>query len=194
MKRSMARALAATSSLAVEQIDEVDVAVAIPERLHTLYRAHAVGVVTRLRRLCGDDELARDLAHDAFVIAMRRIDSAPDDPPPAAWLHAIAYNLLRDDRRSRRRRGWLWSRHASGSATPAMQGEGPVAAPSLAARLDAALADLDHKQRDAFVLRNVEGLSLQEAADVLETTVQTVSYRAKQAEQRVRKHFEGESK
>ncbi|MEX1368330.1 MAG: sigma-70 family RNA polymerase sigma factor [Nannocystaceae bacterium] len=170
--------------------DDDQSADATPQRLASLYEAHARAVIVRLRRLCGDPELARDLAQDAFVIAMRRIDQAPDPTPPAAWLHAIAYNLLRDHRRTRRRRGsrlaWLRRR---GSKHAALVGEGPSTRASLADRLGEALDRLDDKQRDAFVLRTIEGLSLQEAAQVLDTTVQTVSYRAKRAEQIVRDHF-----
>ncbi len=173
-----------------EDDDTVD---AIPKRLDALYHAHAAAVIVRLRRLCGDAELARDLAQDAFVVAMRRIDRVPEDPPPAAWLHAIAYNLLRDHRRSHRRRGALlsWLRRP-GSRRAALVGEGPTSPPSLGDRLGAALDTLDDKQRDAFVLRVVEGLSLEEAAGLLDTTVQTVSYRARKAEQIVRRHFEQE--
>ncbi|MEM7153908.1 MAG: sigma-70 family RNA polymerase sigma factor [Myxococcota bacterium] len=170
-----------------------DAAEAVPERLRALYSAHATAVVTRLRRLTGDPELARDLAQDAFVVAMRRLHEVPDDPPPAAWIHRIAFNLLRDHRRSRRRRTRLLSmlrRKTTGH--PALVGQGPTPTPSLAANLDAALTELDQDKRDAFVLRIVEGLSLDEAAQILGTTVQTVSYRTKKAEEIVRRHFEGD--
>ena len=71
-------------------------------------------------------------------------------------------------------------------------GEGPSTPSSLGERIDQALGRLDDDQRDAFVLRMVEGLSLQEAATLLGTTVQTVSHRAKRAEQIVRGYFEEE--
>lgn len=184
----MAQALASYGPMV--GLDEENRTGAIPERLEALYHAHAGAVIVRLRRMCGDVELAQDLAQDAFVVAMRRIDEVPDDPPPAAWLHAIAYNLLRDHRRSHRRRGSLlsWLR-GRGPQRAALVGEGPSERPSLADRLGLALAELDDKQRDAFVLRVVEGMSLEEAAAILDTTVQTVSYRTKKAEQIVRAHF-----
>lgn len=58
------------------------------------------------------------------------------------------------------------------------------------ARLQAALARLDDAQRDAFVLRVVEQLSLEEAAKILGARVATISYRAKRAEAKVREYFE----
>ncbi len=58
------------------------------------------------------------------------------------------------------------------------------------ARLQAALARLDDAQREAFVLRVVEQLSLEEAAAILGARVATVSYRARRAEEKVRAYFE----
>ena len=189
----MARALAATGGAPMAEIVPTEAAEAVPERLRALYSAHATAVVTRLRRLSGAPEMARDLAQDAFVVAMRRLHEVPDDPPPVAWIHRIAFNLLRDHRRSARRRTRLLSMFQRKSAgQPALVGQGPTPTPSLAANLEAALAKLDDDKRDAFVLRIVEGLSLEDTAKILDTTVQTVSYRTKKAEQIVRRHFEGD--
>lgn len=158
-----------------------------------LYRRHAGAVAARLARLSGDHELALDLTHDAFVVALRRIEEGVtlESKAEAAWLHAIGFNLLRDHRRGRARRRGLLDRILRRSAKhAAATGEGPDLLGSLASQLDGALAELNDEQRDAFVLRAVEGLSLEAAADVLGTTIQTVSYRAKKAEAIVRAHFE----
>ena len=114
------------------RVDGEDDTEGVPRRISELYQAHARAVAVRLRRMSGDAELARDLAQDAFVVAMRRIDEAPDDPPPAAWLHAIAYNLLRDHRRSSQRRRALLARLLRrGTKQAALVGEGPSTPSSL---------------------------------------------------------------
>jgi RNA polymerase sigma-70 factor (ECF subfamily) len=161
------------------------------EAVRSLYARHATAVVARMHRLCGDAELARDLTHDAFVVAMRRLHETGDSAPPREWLQAIAYNLLRDHRRTRGRRRRLLARVFRRQQRE-LVGEGPDARAPLADKLEAGLEQLDDKQRDAFVLRVVEGLSLQDAATILETTVQTVSYRAQRAEAIVRAHFDKE--
>ncbi|MBV1859888.1 MAG: RNA polymerase sigma factor [Nannocystaceae bacterium] len=166
------------------------------DSLHELYRRHADIVAARLYRQCGDGDLARDLTQDAFVVAMRRVEAGEaalnDDTQARAWLHAVAYNLLRDHRRSGQRRRTLlsrWFRSADTQVAP-LVGEGPDQVGGMAVTLDVALQALNYEQRDAFVLRVVEGLSLEAAARALDTTIQTVSYRAKKAEAIVRKHFE----
>lgn len=157
--------------------------------LEELYRTHAAAVMQRLWRLCGDVDLARDLTQDTFVIAAKSIERSTADEVTRAWLHGIAYNLLRDHRRTRkRRRGLLVRWRASRAAKPS----GPTSPvdSSLLARLRAALDTLDEDKRDAFVLRVLEGLSVQEAAEVQGVSPQTISYRTKLAEQRVRAWFE----
>lgn len=169
--------------------------------LHEIYDSHATAVTRRLHRLCGDPELARDLCQDAFVIALGKLDELEDPQALGAWLHGIAYNLLRDHRRGRQRqRGLLqrWFGRSRGRAAqdpdrepmPALPAQGAGDEAQLLRHLEDALRGLDDDKRDAFVLRQVEGLSLADAAQLLGVSVQTVSYRAKQAEVHLRAAFE----
>lgn len=170
-----------------------------PVALQDLYQAHASAVAARLLRLCADEDVARDLTHDTFVIALRRLDEFRGEGSVATWLHGIAYNVLRDHRRTQRRRRGLFARWFSSDAGSEQdEGEGPAAAvplgePQLLERLGKALQALDEDKRDAFVLRVIEGLSVEQCASVLGVAISTVSYRAKQAEAQVRAHFEEES-
>lgn len=195
MNRVMTQATAAALTVPRDVAPSEDVATR-DDSLRRLYREHADAVVSRLHRQCGNADLARDLAQDAFVVAVRRIDAGEatleESPQARAWLHAVAYNLLRDHRRSGRRRRRLLSRIFRGSEPEAtgLLGEGPDQLGPMAASLEAALRKLNYDQRDAFVLRVVEGLSLEASAQALGTSIQTVSYRAKKAESIVRKSFE----
>lgn len=157
-----------------------------------LYREHAATLTRRLAHACGDDELARDVAQDAFITAFARLGDYRGRSSFSTWLHGIGFNHLRD----RRKRG---ARERSGKARLALvEGE---AGPSLEqqtssrqalAKLDAVLAELKPKLREAFVLRVVEQLSLEESAEILGARVATVSYRARKAEALVRAAFERE--
>ena len=157
-----------------------------------LYREHAATLTRRLAHACGDDELARDVAQDAFITAFARLGEYRAKSSFSTWLHGIGFNHLRD----RRKRG---ARERSGKARLALvEGE---AGPSLEqqtssrqalARLHVIFAELKPKLREAFVLRIVEQLSLEESAEILGARVATVSYRARKAEALVRAAFERE--
>lgn len=155
-----------------------------------LYREHAGILTRRLAHACGDDDLARDVAQDAFITAFGRLDRFAERASFSTWLHGIAFNHLRD----RRKRG---ARERAGKARLALvEGDvGPspeqqASSRQAMAQLDAVLATLAPKLRDAFVLRVVEQLSLEESAEILGARIATVSYRARKAEALVRAAFE----
>jgi RNA polymerase sigma-70 factor (ECF subfamily) len=135
-----------------------------------------------LDRLSGDPDLASDLAQEAFV----RLHARHEIPAePRAWLAAVGANLLRDERRTARRRLTLLSAQPEESTL----GEAP---PSPDADLDQsdqraqvrqALDRLPHRDREMLLLRH-EGYSYREIATALgvaETSVGTMLVRATEA-------------
>jgi RNA polymerase sigma-70 factor (ECF subfamily) len=158
--------------------------------LREIYDRHAASITRRLAHATGDPELARDLTQDAFVTAFDRIDRFRGDSSLGTWLHAIAFNHLRDRRKKARREQSLWERLRGRPPLSPIEPDRELQAREDLARLQAALAQLPDVQRDAFVLRVVEQLSLEEAAAILGARVATVSYRARRAEDSVRAYFE----
>jgi RNA polymerase sigma-70 factor (ECF subfamily) len=158
--------------------------------LRAIYEDHAAAITRRLAHVTGDHELARDLTQDAFVTAFDKLDSFRGDASLGTWLHAIAFNHLRDRRKRARREQSVWERLRGRAPMQPIEPDRDLQAREELARLQAALARLDDAQRDAFVLRVVEQLSLEEAAKILGARVATISYRAKRAEAKVRAYFE----
>ena len=102
------------------------------------------------------------------MVAWRRWDDVPD--PPLPWLIGTARNLLSEDRRSLARGQRLNDRLAllAGMARVAED----VAETAFAReRALAALASLTEDQREALLLVSWDGLSICEAAEVLELRV-----------------------
>lgn len=164
--------------------------------MRELYEAHAEPILRRLWRLTGDRARAEELCQDTFVIAFERMGSFRGQAKLSTWLHGIAFNLAREDvDRSRRRRGLLarFSRHAKPLA-PASAPDVRVSHDELVGRLRDAIAGLSADQREAYVLRVIEQLSLEECAELLGVPVSTISYRARKAEERVRASFEAADK
>ena len=123
-------------------------------------------------RMLGDPAEAEDVAQEAFVRAWKQ---APGWRPGGArfdtWLHRVALNLCYD--RLRRRR------EIPTDAPPERPDEGPapdrgLLAAETGARVDAALADLPQRQREAIVLCHYQDLSNIEAASVMEISVEAL--------------------
>jgi hypothetical protein len=74
--------------------------------LESAFRAHRDWLVRRLALIVGDAEEARDLAQEAFVRAAETWP-LPDMTEPARWLSMVGVRLAIDERRRRRRWGFL---------------------------------------------------------------------------------------
>jgi RNA polymerase sigma factor (sigma-70 family) len=68
----------------------------------TTFTTHHGALVRRLTSMTRDPEVAADLAQEAFVRLAREVDAGRSPESPAAWLHAVAGNLVRS-----------WGRHRS---------------------------------------------------------------------------------
>jgi len=126
--------------------------------------------------LIGDPELAKDVAQEVFLRLYRVMRRFRKGGRFDAWLYRITLHLAIDAARRERPH-----RQASPLADLAEGSEprGPAAAEGLreaeVRRIFADLAGrLGPKQRAAFVLREIEGMSTGEVAAVLGTTESTV--------------------
>ena len=134
--------------------------------------------------LLGSVHDALDAAQDAFVLAFQKIDSFRGESAFYSWLFRIAYNASITSRRKRGRvpRRSLDERQETTGEEP-MDGH-PSNDPShrLASEerqqlVRTALAELDEEFRDPLVLRELEGLSYEEIAEVLGCPLGTIRSR-----------------
>lgn len=124
-------------------------------------------------RVLGNQSEAEDVAQDAMLRLWRaapkwRTDGAAK---PSTWLHKVVANLCVDRLRRSGRSVELGDDDFADDAPSAdarLQEQGRMAA------LDAALATLPERQRQAVVLRHIEGLSNPEIADALDIGVEAV--------------------
>lgn len=155
-----------------------------------IYRDHAPTIARHLVALVGDPRIAEDLTQDVFVTAFDRLASLDARVPVHAWLHGIAINVARNHWRRARRRGWLWQRFAPREEPVERSPEAVAEGQELAAKLYRALDRLDPAAREAFVLRVIEQMPLDEAARILGVSAKRVSARALGATRRVRAWME----
>ena len=126
-------------------------------------------------RLLSDRGEAEDIAQEALVRLWR---AAPDwrqgEAKVSTWVYRVVTNLCTDRLRARKRRQ---TDALDGVAEPEDGAPGVVAglieADRMAA-LNAALASLPDRQRQAVVLRHIEGLTNPEIAEVLQIGVEAV--------------------
>lgn len=124
-------------------------------------------------RVLGNVAEAEDIAQEAMLRLWRAAADWQADGPakPSTWLHKVVANLAIDRLRRTGREAEL------GDDDYADDAPGAEARLQNAARmdaLDAALARLPERQRQAVVLRHIEGLSNPEIAEALDIGVEAV--------------------
>jgi RNA polymerase sigma-70 factor (ECF subfamily) len=139
-----------------------------------------------LHRLTGDADLAEDIAQEAFVKLYQR-GAMPDDM--RGWMGAVANNLLRDDKRTSKRRLRLLASQpedVTAGSSPEFADEA-VLSDERRDAVRAALGRLPERDRKMLLLRH-EGYSYREIAHALgitETSVGSLLLRATSAFQAV---------
>lgn len=139
------------------------------EAFAKLVGTHADRVYGALRRFGLDPGEADDVAQEVFLRAWRGLPRFQERAKMSTWLYRIAFN------EAQRR----LSRRVPPAAEPSLEGEDPIAAipeplgagpearaldREFEAILRQALAELPAEWRAAVVLRDIEGLSTEEAA------------------------------
>ena len=158
-----------------------DAFIALVERYQRL-------VLALSRQMLGPDEDARDLAQETFLRAYRHLSGFRGQASFKTWLVRIAVNLCGHARRRVGREVPLEEDAGSRSARAAPEA-GPEAMlldQELAGVVRRALARLPLHYRSVIVLRDLQGLSYRETADVLAIPIGTVMSRLAKARERLR--------
>ncbi len=126
-------------------------------------------------RLCGDAAEAEDIAQEAMVRLWRAAGGwRAGEARVSTWLYRVVTNLAIDRARARGRRGTVALEEAPEPEDGAPGALARMIEADRAAALGAALALLPERQRQAVVLRHLEGLANPEIAAVMETGVEAV--------------------
>ncbi len=177
-----------TAANASEKSAELDVT--------RLYNEHASFIGRVILRLSGDGNHVDDLLQETFIIAFQKREHF--DPSRAAaktWLYGIASNLCKRHRRGLGRFHRLKSRVAQETvATPPRQPDGELERKQDVERVQSAIQRLAFKQREVFVLFEIENLGGREIAELLHIPVGTVWTRLHGARHRFRETLERQSR
>ncbi|MBA4323705.1 MAG: RNA polymerase subunit sigma [Rhodobacter sp.] len=127
------------------------------------------------RLLGGDRAEAEDVAQETMLRLWR---VAPQwrqgETRVTTWAYRVATNLCIDRQRSRGRRRQMALDDAPEVADGAVGAEARLQEAGRMAALEAALADLPDRQRQAVVLRHLEGMTNPEIAAIMEIGVEAV--------------------
>lgn len=138
-----------------------------------LVMLHGARVVGALRRFGLDADSADEVAQEVFLRAWRGLPRFEERAQFSTWLYRIAFN---EAHRRRSRRALLRSESASADRddlvvalpdSPELGPEAQTLSSEFEGVLERALDQLPQAWRDAVVLRDIEGLSTEESAEIM---------------------------
>ena len=152
-------------------------------RFETLFDTHYLSVSRYCMRRLGPAD-GEDAAAEVFAIAWRRLDRVPTDDAARTWLLAVAYRVIGNHYRSRRRRHRLSERLTS----EASAGGDPTY--NEARLVEETFDALSKDDREILRMAAWDGLTRTEIATVIGIKENAVDQRLFRARARFKEHFD----
>jgi RNA polymerase sigma-70 factor (ECF subfamily) len=185
-------ALATTLSASIERTAEA----VSPESLETIVRQHQKRVHRYVLLMVKDDDAADTITQECFLRAYQSLANFRGECRMDTWLLRIAVNLVRDHVKNRRVSFWRRLVGFGNEDAPEFQVRSRQPSPEHALLARAELQaiwdgvnSLSRQQREVFLLRFVEEMSLLEIAGVLGLKVGSVKAQLFRALANIRKQL-----
>ena len=135
-----------------------------------------------------DEELVNDLAQEVFIKAYEALPHFRFESSFYTWIYRIAVNKSRDEMRRRKMKKWLSFHAVSESSDKEFQEKTSVHPENTEAQelVDKGLQLLPEKFRLAILLKDIDGLSYDEMAEVMQCAIGTVKSRLSRARSMLR--------
>ena len=164
-----------------------------PGAFDELYFAYVDRIHRHLFSIVGPDPDIDDLIQLTFVQIHRKIHTFKGDSRFSTWLHRVTVNVALSYLRKRSR--WLRDRNEDLMLTHQLTQvvENPddhLNRTQILEILHQVLSQIKPKKRLVFVLYEIEGHTLEEIAEIVESSVNTVAGRLRAARQEVRRTLE----
>lgn len=159
--------------------------------LTTLVERHQGRIYRFAMRTCGDPEDAREVLQETLLSMVRNLDGFRGDASLSTWLFTVARNhCLQRHRTSKFAPQMIESLNTDPPGDIEADPEVAAASREIESALQQAIAGLDERYGEVLVLRDVEGLTAPEVAEVLGLSASAVKSRLHRARMAVRAQLE----
>jgi RNA polymerase sigma-70 factor (ECF subfamily) len=142
-------------------------------------------------RMCGNEDAAREVLQETLLAAFRYLPGFRGDAALSTWLYQIARSFCIKERRGQHPTRSLDEDGAAELVDPTPQPDARAHAREIGEALSRAIAVLPPEQREVLILRDVEGLSAEQAAEVVGIEVGALKSRLHRARMALRTELAG---
>jgi RNA polymerase sigma-70 factor (ECF subfamily) len=142
-------------------------------------------------RMCGNEDAAREVLQETLLAAFRYLPGFRGDAALSTWLYQIARSFCIKERRGQRPTHSIDDPSVAELVDPAPSPDARVQAREIGELMSRAIATLAPEQREVLVLRDVEGLSAEQAAEVVGIEVGALKSRLHRARMALRTELAG---
>ena len=163
-------------------------------RFRELVERYEDRMVNFIQRSIGDRDRAQDLAQEVFIRVYRHLKRFDQEKKFSTWIYTIASNLAKNELRNRARNPLVLFQTLTSSWDDdhrPLQFEDSSMRPDdlyhkrrLQELVEGAAAQLPDHHREVFVLREIEGKTYEEIAEITGTQLGTVKSRLNRARNR----------
>jgi RNA polymerase sigma-70 factor (ECF subfamily) len=163
-------------------------------RFQELVERYQDRMVNFIQRSIGDRDRAQDLAQEVFIRVYRHLKRFDPEKKFSTWIYTIASNLAKNELRNRSRNplvlfqtltsSWEDDHRPLQFEDSSMRPDDLYRKRRLQELVEQAAAELPEHHREVFVLREIEGKSYEEIAEITGTQLGTVKSRLNRARNR----------
>ena len=164
------------------------------ERFRDLVERYEGRIINFIQRSIGDRERAHDLAQETFIRVYRHLDRFDQEKKFSTWIYTIASNLAKNELRNRSRNPvvlyqtltatWEDDHRPLQFEDSSMKPDDMFRKRHLEELVERAAEELPDHHREVFILREIEGKSYEEIAEITNTQLGTVKSRLNRARNR----------
>ncbi len=164
-----------------------------PRAFGRIVARYQVRLLNFVYRMVGDRERAEDLVQEAFMRVHRHLNRFDRSRKFSTWVYTIASNLAKNELRNRSRSPLIsfeQARPRNQEDSRPVEFEDPANRPDdlyerrqLKQLVEETVSRLNNHHREVFVLRELEGKSYEEIADIVHCNLGTVKSRLNRARQ-----------
>jgi RNA polymerase sigma-70 factor (ECF subfamily) len=137
------------------------------EALEELLSRYEASIYRFGLRMCGNEDAAREVLQETLLAAFRNLPGFRGDASISTWLYQIARSFCIKQRRGERAAEPLEGHTGERLVEPSPEPDAQAHAREIGAALSAAIGALPPDFREVLILRDVEGLSAEEAAAIV---------------------------